>query len=350
MSMNLFRVPIVSLCLLLMMGCEAWAQVVAPQQPKIGLVLGGGGTKGAAEVGVLKVMERAGIRPDYIAGTSIGSILGALYANGYTAAQLDTLMRSQDWVTLIGDRNIDRKRKIVSEDSTAYYVLGFPVMRKVKNPDANGVGMLRGDHIMQLIDSCTNLPDSVNFNQFHIPFRCVAYDIKNKEEVVMESGNLPLAVRASMAIPGAFKPVRKNDRVLLDGGLINNLPVDVVRQMGADVVIAVDLTQKKRDSRDFSVGVGGLVEWVLTRPDLIKYNQNVDSADIYINPDLDGYGVSSFNLSSIEVMIERGEAEAWKHYKQLLELKNGVFKKDNSELQSRHRNRDEDKNDRNQDD
>ena len=345
MTIKQFNVSLVSLCLFLLIGTEAQSQVVQKERPKIGLVLGGGGAKGAAEVGVLKVIEAAGIKPDFIAGTSIGSILGALYATGYSAAQLDTLMRSQDWLTLIGDRNTDYKQKIISEDSTAYYFLGFPVMRKMKNPDANGVGMLRGDHIIQLIDSCTNLPDSISFDELKIPFRCVAYDIKNKEEVVMDNGNLPLAVRASMAIPGAFKPVRKNDWVLLDGGLINNLPVDVVRQMGADIVIAVDLTQKKREARDYSIGIGGLLEWVITRPDLVKYNQNVDSADIYINPNLEGYGVSSFNRNSIEVMIERGENEAWKHYKELVDLKNGNFKKDESELQSRHRKSSEDKND-----
>ena len=180
-------------------------------------------------------------------------------------------------------------------------------MRKNKHPEANGVGMLRGDHIMELIDSCTNLPDSVNFDELNIPFRCVAYDMQNKKEVVMDRGNLPLAVRASMAIPGAFKPVRLNDMVLLDGGLINNLPVDVVRQMGADIVIAIDLTQHKKETRDISVGIGGLLDWVISRPDLIKYNQNVDSADIYINPILDGYGVTSFNRNSIEVMIDLGE-------------------------------------------
>ena len=163
----------------------------------------------------------------------------------------------------------------------------------------------------------------------------------------MDRGNLPLAVRASMAIPGAFKPVRLNDMVLLDGGLINNLPVDVVRQMGADIVIAIDLTQHKKETRDISVGIGGLLDWVISRPDLIKYNQNVDSADIYINPILDGYGVTSFNRNSIEVMIDLGETEAWKHYKQLVDLKNGHFKKDDSELELRHLNPNGDKKRRN---
>ena len=347
MPKNHYRILTLALSLIMMVGCEIRSQVVKQERPKIGLVLGGGGAKGAAEVGVLKVMEAAGIKPDYIAGTSIGSILGALYASGYTPAQLDTLMRSQDWVTLIGDRNTDLKQKIVSEDSTAYYVFGFPIMRKNKHPEANGVGMLRGDHIMELIDSCTNLPDSVNFDELNIPFRCVAYDMQNKKEVVMDRGNLPLAVRASMAIPGAFKPVRLNDMVLLDGGLINNLPVDVVRQMGADIVIAIDLTQHKKETRDISVGIGGLLDWVISRPDLIKYNQNVDSADIYINPILDGYGVTSFNRNSIEVMIDLGETEAWKHYKQLVDLKNGQFKKDDSELEQRHLNPNGDKKRRN---
>lgn len=348
--MNRLRLVALVLTLILLTGCEVRSQVIDENRPKIGLVLGGGGAKGAAEVGVLRVMEAVGIRPDYIAGTSIGSILGGLYANGYSAAELDTLMRSQDWLTLIGDRNTDYKKKIVSEDSTAYYIFGFPVMRKKKNPDTNGVGMLRGDHILELLDSCTNLPDSISFDNLPIPFRCVAYDLKKNEEVVLDRGNLPLAIRASMAIPGAFKPVRIDDMVLLDGGLINNLPIDVVREMGADIVIAIDLTQHKRESWNLPIESGGLVDWLLTRPDLVKYNQNLDSADIYINPDLRGYGVTSFSKTSVATMIELGESEAWKHFEQLNALKKGTFKRDEAEVKSRHKKSGDNENTENQDD
>ena len=335
--MNKLRLVVLLWALVFLTGCEMRSQVTDNERPKIGLVLGGGGAKGAAEVGVLKVMEAVGINPDYIAGTSIGSILGGLYANGYSAAELDTLMRSQDWLTLIGDRNTNYKRKLVSEDSSAYYIFGFPVLRKKKNPDTNGVGMLRGDHILELLDSCTNLPDSLSFDDLPIPFRCVAYDLKANEEVVLDRGNLPLSIRASMAIPGAFKPVRIQNKVLLDGGLINNLPVDVVREMGADIVIAVDLTQNKRQPSNLSLESGGLLDWLLTRPDL-------DSADIYINPDLDGYGVTSFSQSNIATMIEIGEIEAWKYYNQFNAVKNGSFKRDEEEIKARHKERNNDEN------
>ena len=240
------------------------------QRPKIGLVLGGGGAKGAAEVGVLKVMEEAGIAPDYIAGTSIGAIIGALYSVGYRSEQLDSLFRTQEWLDLFANGNITG------------------VFERL-------VGV-RGD---------------VDFLKLPIPFSCVAVDMQTQREVVLQEGDLPLSMRASMAIPGLFMPVKINGRMLVDGGVMNNLPVDVVKSMGADVVIAVDLTQNKHETREFSLkdllGIGGWLDWLVSRPDWKKYNKNRQAADVYINPPLGGYGATSFNKKSIEAMILAGE-------------------------------------------
>ena len=238
-------------------------------RPKVGLVLGGGGAKGATHVGVLKVIEDVGVPIDYIAGTSIGSIVGGLYSVGYSVEQLDSLFRNEDWVDLFATGSV-----------------------------------------LELLENMVGPNDSIDFDQLPIPFRCVAYDVKAHKEVVLRSGRLAQAMRASMAIPGAFKPVSVNGMLLVDGGVMNNLPVDVVRDMGADIVIAVDLQQKKHETRDFSLkesfGIGGLLDWLVSRPDWKKYNDNCEDADIYINPNLDGYDAASFNKKDITRMLEIG--------------------------------------------
>ena len=299
------------------------------ERPKIGLVLGGGGARGAAEVGVLKVLEEEGIKIDYIAGTSIGAIVGGLYACGYKARDIEEMFRSQEWLSLIGDRNNDLRSSIIDERDGVTYIFGFPVGKSNKEKDKDkekkkrsevehtGIGALSGNSIELLLDSLTSQYNGIkSFDDLPIPFRCVAVDLKTQEEVVMDSCELELAMRASMAIPGAFRPVKWKGKMLVDGGMLNNLPVDVVRAMGADLVIAVDLEQTQHEERNFSLketfGIGGILDWAVSRPDWKKGKENREDADIYINPQLAEYGVSSFGAESIDTMIERGERAARK--------------------------------------
>lgn len=302
---------------------------------KVGLVLGGGGAKGASEVGVLKYIEQSGIPIDYIAGTSIGSIVGGLYACGHRSAELDSMFRSQKWATLLGDRDDNLKGTILKKKNGAVYMFGFPVGRKKSSMSDSSVGAIRGDNIIHLLDSLTNRHDSISFDSLPIPFRCVATDYKHHREVVLSSGWLPQSMRASMAIPGAFKAVEIDSVALLDGGLINNLPVDVVRAMGADVVIAIDLTQNKHEGekqkkvpkflREAKTNLGQLTRWAITRPDLIKYEHNRQDADVYINPPLKGYGAGSFSRKSIQKMIEIGYETGKQALDQLIALKKAVM-------------------------
>lgn len=309
-----------------LMCCPAVSAQDSPTgRPRIGLVLGGGGAKGAAEVGVLKVIEEAGIPIDYIAGTSIGSIVGGLYSVGWRAAALDSMFRSQEWLSLLGDRDKEQGDKILSQKDGVTYVFGFPVSRRgSKNADVL-VGALNGDHVVSLLQKMTRCKDSISFDALPIPFRCVATDVNELKEVVIGSGNLPQAMRASMAIPGAFKPVRSGKRLLVDGGVVNNLPVDVVKQMGADIVIAIDLSQEEQKTRDFSlketIGIGGWLDWVFSRPDIDKYQQNRKDADICINPRLGEYGVTCFSKDAVSEMISMGEQAARQHWQELLALK-----------------------------
>ena len=286
-----------------------WAQ-------KIGLVLGGGGAKGGAEVGVLKVLEEAGIRPDYIVGTSIGSIVGCLYAAGYTPAELEEMFTQQEWLSLLTDRRADLSGEPYKVKNGVTYIFGFPVI------DKNNLtfGVLQGGRVEEVLDSMLAAKGCVKFNCLPIPFCCVAASMMEAEEVVLSKGKLPRAVRASMAIPGIFKPVEIDGEKLVDGGMMNNLPVDVCREMGADFIIAVDLQQEKphnRESKDNiitsiadMVGLGSIAKWVLTRPDITKYNENRQHCDIYINPPLPDYDASSFGNESMQRMIAVGEQSA----------------------------------------
>ena len=270
--------------------------VVVPSQArlKVGLVLGGGGAKGAAEVGALRVIEETGIPIDYIAGTSIGSIIGGLYACGYRSADLDSLFRNEKWMKLFGD------------------------------------DILKGKEIEGLFRQFVNVPDRIDFDRLPIPYRAVAVDIKGDSVVVLSNGSLTRAMRASMSIPGAFKPVRIDGKVLVDGGMKNNLPVDVVKAMGADVVIAIDLTQNKRKERKYSLkvktGIGGVLDYLISRPDIKIYKQNVSEADVYINPQLKGYSATSFNGDKISEMIAIGEAAGKARLKTLKKLRKLIYK------------------------
>lgn len=250
----------------------------AQERPKVALVLGGGGAKGAAHVGVLKYIEKSGIPIDMVVGTSIGSIVGGLYAQGYRSEQLDAMFREQDWVSM-------------------------------------GVGSLMGDSIVGVLRNMMVNPGRTRFEDLDIPFRCVAVDVKRLRTVVLKEGDLAQAMRASMAIPLVFKPVQMDGMLLVDGGVLNNLPVDVARNMGADIVIAVDLTVNKHADFDAS----GIL--AMLRPDLKKYRQNCEDADLYINPKLRGYGAQNFSPEKIAEMIAIGEKAGKASRKNLKKLK-----------------------------
>ena len=297
-------------------------------RPTVGLVLGGGGAKGAAAIGILKELEREKVPIDYIAGTSIGAIIGGLYAQGYRADDLEKLFRSQNWLALLADRDTTLVGKVYKEEDGVIYVFGFPVRRKADADNKTGFWMLHGDHVYNFLDSLVSRsPVQRGIVKRAIPFSCVAFDIRRQQEIVLDTGSLARNMRASMAIPGAFKPVQIDTLMLVDGGMGNNLPVDVVRKMGADIVIAVDLQQRKRDDYrspfGFLKGLGGILDWLAERPDIKKYNVNRTKADLYINPDLGSYGVIDFNAKAIKDILKIGEDTGILYRKQL-----GTFMKD----------------------
>ena len=297
-------------------------------RPKVGLVLGGGGAKGAAAIGILKELEREKIPVDYIAGTSIGAIIGGLYAQGYRADDLEKLFRSQNWLALLADRDTTLVGKVYKEEDGVIYVFGFPVRRKADADNNTGFWMLHGDHVYNFLDSLVSRsPVQRGTVKQAIPFSCVDFDIRRQQEIVLDTGSMARHMRASMATSGAFKPVPIDTLMLVDGGMGNNLPVDVVRKMGADIVIAVDLQQRKHDDYrspfSFLKGLGGILDWLAERPDIKKYNVNRTKADLYINPDLGSYGVTDFNAKAIKAILKIGEDTGILYRKQL-----GTFMKD----------------------
>lgn len=299
---------------------------------KVALVLGGGGAKGAAHVGVLKYIEQSGIPIDYIVGTSIGSIVGGLYSCGYRSDDLEKLFISQEWIDLLTDRSDSHKGKILKEEDGVTYIFGFPISNK--NRAANKKqGILRGDSITSFLGRLTEREDSIDFDRLPIPFRCVAVDINTFKEVIFKEGSLPLAMRASMAIPLAFNTVQINGKTLVDGGLLNNLPVDVAKEMGADYIIAVDLTVNKHEDAEPDItddDIGGnnnllnILKWITDRPDLAKYRKNVEDATINISPDLAGFSAAQFSAEKIVEMIRRGEDAGKMALQPLVDLKNAL--------------------------
>lgn len=292
------------------------------ERKKVGLVLSGGGAKGVAHIGVLKVLEEAGIPIDYISGTSMGAIVGALYAVGYDAKTLDSLVRVQDWMFLLSDKVYRSNLPFSEKETNEKYLVSFPFSEreKLKMP----AGFISGQNIYQLFSELTiGYHDSLSFLELPIPFSCVSANMVNGQEVVMNSGKLPLAMRASMAIPGAFAPVILDSMVLVDGGISNNFPVDVAKNMGAEITIGVDLSTGLKDMEGLN-SIIGLVDQLTAFMGMKSYEKNKKSVDLYINPDLMGYNAASFTHEAIDTMILRGERMARAHWDDIMKLKKQI--------------------------
>ncbi|MDD2595215.1 MAG: patatin-like phospholipase family protein [Bacteroidales bacterium] len=320
------------------------------QRPKVGLVLCGGGAKGAAHAGVLKVLEEYQIPVDYIVGTSMGAIVGGLHAIGYSGDDLDSLIMAQDWTTIMSDRV---PRQDISFENKKYrenYILKIPFGRGAPKlpfrahagedapPEPGSIlsnipmALIGGQNIYNLFTRLSvGYQDSLDFDNMPIPYACVAVDLVGKKEVVFRNGNLVQAMRASMAIPGVFAPVRLNDMVLVDGGVRNNYPVDVAKAMGADIIIGVKLgidSEKKEVSVN---SIGDVFSEMLDMYMEDKYQAAIDMTDILITPSIKGYGTMSFDQPSLRVLIDNGEKAAREKDVELRRLKHLLDEKQKEE-------------------
>ena len=294
----------------------------------VAVVLSGGGAKGMGHIGVLKVLEKAGIPIDIITGTSMGSIIGGLYSIGYNANSLDSMVRVQDWSYVITDKE-DMSRQSLGDrkkQNTYFYTTGLTLGKR----DVNAGGIIKGKNLAELFQQlCWGFTDSLNFSSdLPKPFACVATDIIDNSEVVFHSGRLPQAMRASMAIPAAFSPVRMGDKVLVDGGLKNNYPADIAREMGADIIIGVSVQGAPKTAEEIG-GTMSILNQIIDINCKNKYDDNVAITDLLMKVDTKGYSPASFSQAAIDTLIRRGEEEAMRHWDELIALKERIgMKKD----------------------
>ncbi|MGC4028412.1 MAG: patatin-like phospholipase family protein [Steroidobacteraceae bacterium] len=279
-------------------------------RPRIGLVLSGGGARGAAHVGVLKVLDELRIPVDAIAGTSMGAVVGGLYASGLTGAQIEKELASVDWESAFSDRppraDLNFRRKREDRDFLVRLPLGLRDGR-FQLPR----GLIQGQKLSEILRRLT-LPVSQvrSFDELPIRFRAVATDLETGEGVVMDGGDLANAIRASLSAPGIFAPVERDGRLLVDGGIADNLPVRIAREMGVDVLIVVDVgfTLVGRDRLDSVAGVSNQMLAILIRRESDRERATLGPQDILIDPAL--RNLSSFDFSRLTRAMDIGEQAA----------------------------------------
>ncbi len=274
--------------------------VEAADRLRVGLALSGGGARGIAHIGVLKELERQRIPIDFIAGTSMGAIVGGLYASGKTVEQIEQLIDEIDWDEMFRDQSPRKdtsiRRKLEDDVFQFDKVLGYKGDRIVLPS-----GFIQGQKLQLLLDRLfLSVSGLAHFDQFPIPFRAVATDITTGKAVILEQGSLAIAIRASMSVPSVFSTVKINDVILVDGGISNNLPIDVVRNMGADVVIAVDIGTPllAKDKLSTVLNVSIQLSNLLVRNTTDKQIETLTERDILIVPELGDFSSSSFNEAS----------------------------------------------------
>ncbi len=289
----------------LIISAFAFSQEQKTQDLKVGLVLSGGGAKGLAHIGALKVIEDSGVRIDYIGGTSMGAIIGALYASGYSAKQLDSIFRETDFSTLIQD-NIHRRSKTFYEKQVSEkYALVLPFENfRIGLPS----GLSKGQNVYNLISKLTgHVSDVSDFSKLPIPFFCIATNVETGEEVILDHGFLPQAVTASGALPSILSPVVINDTVMIDGGVVNNYPIREVRAKGMDRIIGVDV-QDSLKSRDHLQSAFRILVQINNYKTIRDMVEKRGETDVYIHPDIRDFSVVSFVEG--RKIIDSGEESA----------------------------------------
>ena len=312
---------------------QAQNDTIRPPRLKVGVVLGGGGAKGATHIGVLKYIEEMGIPVDYVAGTSMGSIIGGFYAMGYSPDELTQLISNIDWSQYIGNK-IDRP--MMSEEMrqrNSTLLLQVPFSHESlfdPNPNSTFISQLPSAYVnnSSLInlfnDLCVGYQEEMDFNDLPIPFACVATDMITGKEVVLRNGSVPNAMRASMAIPGVFSPVEIGDMVLVDGGLVNNFPADVLQEMGADIIIGVEVTSTKTVTINDLKSLPQVFARLLITSTSNKREKNRELCEVHIIPDISGFGMLSFTPEAIDTLVNRGYKRANDFHDQLLSIKKAV--------------------------
>ena len=303
-------------------------------RPKVGLVLSGGGAKGAAHIGVLKYIEEAGIPIDYIAGTSMGSIVGGMYALGYSADEIRDILSSIDWDRLISNEVDRRKISFRRKFEKSSQVITVPFSLNTKQEDLQSrsfrnslpTGIVSGDNLINLFNSlAVGYSDPMSYNELPIPFICIATNMVSGEAEVLNKGEFTKSLRASMAIPILFDPIKIKETLYADGGLTCNFPTEQCKAMGADYIIGVSMSPGLEDDPEKLSSLFSQVKQlkeVITDKDFNQYHQQ---CDIFISPDLKGVGMLSFNAESVAKVTQSGYEAASAQEEQFKALKEKIF-------------------------
>lgn len=284
---------------------------------KVGLVLSGGGAKGLAHVAVLKVLEEADVRVDYIGGTSMGAIVGALYASGYSAHQIDSIVRSINFEKILTDELPRKSKPFYEKESGEIYALTLPIKdKKIGIP----IAIAEGQNVLNLLTKLTQHVENISdFSKLPIPFVCIATNLETGKQEVLKSGFLPEAVKASGSFPTLLAPVEINGKLLTDGGIVNNFPVNVVKEMGADIIIGVDMQTglETKEEMDSALKIlNQIVGFQMYNTLDTKY----ENSDVLIKPNMHDFNVVSFD--KINEIMNEGDIAARKQYLQLEAIAN----------------------------
>jgi NTE family protein len=306
----------ISFLFFLLLFCNLPAKTFSQSaRPKIGLTLSGGGAKGLAHIGLLKAIDSVGLKVDYITGTSMGAVVGAMYAIGYSGAEIETIARNIDWDVLLSNQVAMRNLTLEEKEDYGRYPLEFAFKEGRPRLPA---GLLAGQELwLKLAEIYFPAHNQTDFSKFPIPFKCIATDIVRGEGVVLDSGSLVMAVRASMAIPTIFTSVNINDRLLVDGSVIRNFPVEDVRKMGADFVIGSTVSGglASKDQLNSLLDVMFQLAFLKESED---YRKQVPLCNIFIQQPIDNYSTGSFGQAN--AIIDSGIAEGNRRYAQLARL------------------------------
>lgn len=292
-------------------------------RPKIGLTLSGGGAKGLAHIGILKAIDSAGLNIDYITGTSMGSVIGSLYAIGYSADTIEQIARKIDWDLLLSNQSSLQSIFMAEKDEYSKYVVELPWQNhRFTLP----TGILEAQELWlkfaELFFPVSNIKD---FSKFNIPFRCIATDVGTGEAVVMDSGEIVSSIRSSMAIPSFFTAVNIQERRLIDGGVVRNFPVQDVKRMGADIVIGSNVSSGLLSAHNVRNAIQVLLQVAFFR-EAEDNKTEIPLCDIYINHKLEKYNMGSFGqaIDILEAGIERGK-ELYPALKRLADSLNAIY-------------------------
>jgi len=308
------------------------------QRPKIGLVLGGGGARGSAHIGVIKVLEELRIPIDFVTGTSMGSIVGGLYASGMSSKELETAILHIDWADAFNDAT---NRESISFRQKQQY-LSFMVKSSPGFKDGKLIlpaGLIEGQKLNFMLKALT-LPvvKTDNFDELSIPYRAIATDLETGEVVVLKSGDLAYAMRASMSVPGVFSPMLIDGKLLVDGGVVNNVPIKIARAMGADIIIAVDVGTPLLPGNKIKsiINVTDQLIRLMTYLNVKVQLETLKPGDIFIRPDLGDLGATEFGRSAEGIAIGEKAAREMRQQLQTLSLSEAKYNAYLAEHKSTH--------------